>query len=163
MVVVRRHRGRQHHVLGRRVRMSRESVVRMRMVQFGDERAGVAALRTVSAEGGQRRRRKITGGRGGGGGSGGRRGRGARRRAAGRRAVGGRQQRADAEVGLSGQLQEGVVGHLAAARSGLFRGRWWFYRRVETHLEQRGLAERQQQQTTLITRTWLLKSQLWWL
>jgi hypothetical protein len=120
-VVVVRGDGGQHHVLGRRVRMSGEGVVRMGMADLRYERAGVAAVRVLRAEGGERRRREESGRR-----------RRCRRRV---RAVGGGgQQRAHAEVGLARQLQEGVVGHRALhlGIEGLLRGR------VETHRGWRG-------------------------
>ena len=107
VVVVRGDGRRQHHVLGRRVGVGGgERVVRVvRVGQLGDERAGVAAVRDLAgAEGGQRRRREVAGRRAAAAG----RRRARRRRAA---AVGRRQQAAHAEVGLPGQLQEGVVGH----------------------------------------------------
>lgn len=64
-MVVRRY-GRQHHVLGGSVRMARERVMGMRVVDLGDERARVAAVGPLLCpEGRQSRRRKKTGGGGG--------------------------------------------------------------------------------------------------
>lgn len=99
MVIVRRH-GRKNDVFRSGVRMSRERVVRMRMVDLRNQRSRVAPVRVLTAERRERRRREVS--------------RRSRRRSRWScRVVRRRQQGTHAEVRLAGQLQEWVVGHRA--------------------------------------------------